>query len=92
MINRVRACALYTFQPVPLDQWMPPYGVLKGMLGPGLIVRVVEAGDLQVMLRAAWALLAPEKQQAFFQRPEITDLMEIIEYEGLDVTKTGGPV
>jgi hypothetical protein len=41
MINRVRAGALYTFQPVPLDQWMPLYGVLKGMLEPGCIVRAV---------------------------------------------------
>jgi hypothetical protein len=41
-INRVRVGALYTFRPVPLDQWMPPFGVLKGMLAPGLIVRVVD--------------------------------------------------
>jgi hypothetical protein len=48
-----------------------------------------EAGDLQEMLRAAGALLTPEQQQAFFQRPEITDLMEIYEYEDIDTTRIG---
>jgi hypothetical protein len=41
-INRVRADALYMFRPVPLDRWMPPFGVIKGTLAPGLIVRVVD--------------------------------------------------
>jgi hypothetical protein len=41
-INRVRVGALYTFRPVPLDQWMPPFGVIRGALAPGLIVRVVD--------------------------------------------------
>src|SRR5439155_21607507 len=41
----------------------------------------MEAGDLQEMLRAAWALLTREQQEAFFQRPEITAFMEIPEYE-----------
>jgi hypothetical protein len=51
----------------------------------------VEAGDLQEMLRAAWDLLTPQQQQAFFQRPEITDRMENYEYEDIDGTRTGGP-
>jgi hypothetical protein len=41
-INRVRAGALYTFRPVPLDQWMPPFGVVRGTLAPGITVRVVD--------------------------------------------------
>jgi hypothetical protein len=41
-INRVRVGALYTFQPVPLDQWMPPFGVIRGTLAPGLSVCVVD--------------------------------------------------
>jgi hypothetical protein len=43
------------------------------------------------MLRAAWALLTPEQRQEFFQRPEITTLMEAPEYWGIDQTETGGP-
>ena len=50
----------------------------------------VEAGDLQEMLRAAWALLTPDQQVAFFQRPEITTLMETPEYEDIDTTMAGG--
>ena len=50
----------------------------------------VEAGDLLEMIRAAWALLTPDQQVAFFQRPEITDLLEIPEYEDIDTTVAGG--
>jgi hypothetical protein len=50
-----------------------------------------EAGDLQEMLRAAWALLTSEQQGAFFQRPEIVQLMETPEYEDIDTTQNGGP-
>jgi hypothetical protein len=48
-----------------------------------------EAGDLQEMLRAAWALLTREQQQAFFRRPEIIDLMATPEYEDIDATVIG---
>ena len=41
-INRVCAGSLYTFQPVPLDQDFPPFGVVRGTLGPGSTVRVVD--------------------------------------------------
>ena len=51
----------------------------------------VEAGDLQEMLRAAWALLMPEQRAAFFQRPEITTLMKMPEYSGIATTVAGGP-
>jgi hypothetical protein len=50
-----------------------------------------EAGDLQEMLRAAWALFTPEQQEAFFERPEIVDLMETPEYEDIDTAQNGGP-
>jgi hypothetical protein len=50
-----------------------------------------EAGDLQEMLRAAWAIFTPEQQGAFFERPEIIDLMETPEYEDIDTTVNGGP-
>ena len=49
----------------------------------------VEAGDLQEMLRAAWALLTPEQRQEFFERPEITTLMETPEYGDIDTTRPG---
>jgi hypothetical protein len=51
----------------------------------------MEAGDLQELLRAAWALLTPEQKQAFFRRPEITALMDIFEYQDIDTTVYGGP-
>jgi hypothetical protein len=41
----------------------------------------VEAGDLQEMLRAAWALLSTGQRVAFFQRPEITTPKKIPEFE-----------
>jgi hypothetical protein len=51
----------------------------------------MEAGDLQEMLRAAWALLTPERQEVFFERPEVLDLMETPEYLDIDTTRNGGP-
>jgi hypothetical protein len=51
----------------------------------------MEADDLQEMLRAAWALLTPEQQEAFFERPEIVALLETPEYEDIDTTRNGGP-
>jgi hypothetical protein len=51
----------------------------------------VEAGDLQEMVRAAWALLTHEQPEAFFQRPEIVNLMDIVEYQDIDTTVNGGP-
>jgi hypothetical protein len=42
------------------------------------------------MLRAAWALLRPEQRAAFFQRPEITGLMELYEYSDIDTTRADG--
>jgi hypothetical protein len=51
----------------------------------------MEAGDLQEMLRAAWAIFTPDQQEAFFRRPEITALMEIFEYQDIDTTVNGGP-
>ena len=50
-----------------------------------------EASDLQEMLRAAWALLTPDQQEAFFERPEIVALMDIFEYQEIDTTVNGGP-
>lgn len=41
MHNRVRANAVYTFDPVPLDAIDPPHGVKAGILAPGDSVRVV---------------------------------------------------
>lgn len=49
-----------------------------------------EAGDLQEMLRGAWALLKPEQRGAFFQRPDIMSLMEVLEYQDIDTTVAGG--
>jgi hypothetical protein len=49
----------------------------------------MEAGDLQVMLRAAWALLVREQQKAFFERPEVADLIETPEYQNIDTTVDG---
>ena len=50
-----------------------------------------EAGDLQEMLRAAWALLTPGQQAEFFRRPEVEDLLEVPEYHDIDATAAGGP-
>ena len=49
---------------------------------------LVEAGDLQEMLRATWALLTPEQRAGFFRRPEITALLETPEYHAIDTTRT----
>ena len=38
--RRVRANARYRFEPVPYDQFDPPYGVTRGYLKSGDIVRV----------------------------------------------------
>jgi hypothetical protein len=41
----------------------------------------VEVGDLQEILRAAWALLSREQRAPFFERPEIVDLWDAPEYQ-----------
>src|SRR4051794_1304760 len=41
------------------------------------------------MLRAAWALLTRTQRAAFFQRPEITTLIETPEYQDIDTTRPG---
>jgi hypothetical protein len=48
----------------------------------------VEAGDLQEMLRAAWALLVPAQRAAFFRRAEITTL--IADFHGRENNQSSG--
>jgi hypothetical protein len=40
-------------------------------------------GDLQEILRAAWAIMTPEQRAAVFARPELVELAGLPEFEPL---------